>query len=203
VTLLAAHVHVQLDTIDHSDTSEPRDHIDNNMKLPLFSLLALEGGTGRMCAVPGSGNIVAIAGRERETGTWSVHLVDVDMLLLLNSAPLLPHIPRPAFSSVALNAHTAGDGTVHVAAALLHSDNTVSWVDASISSSVAPSTALRATTVVFKLGNSVVEAPLMREGASSVLLEDDGRARVKQVVGNSLMNAALLDGNLLLAWRAK
>jgi hypothetical protein len=57
--------------------------------------------------------------------------------------------------------------------------------------------------VVFKLGNSVVEAPLMREGASSVLLEDDGRARVKQVVGNSLMNAALLDGNLLLAWRAR
>ena len=53
VTLLAAHVHVQLDTIDHSDTSDARDHIDNAMKLPLFSLLALEGGTGRMCAVPG------------------------------------------------------------------------------------------------------------------------------------------------------
>ena len=195
---------MQLDTIDHSDTSEACDHIDNAMKLPLFSLLALEGGTGRMCAVPGSGNIVAIAGRERETGTWSVHLVDVDMLLLLNSAPLLPHISGPsAFSSVALNAHTAGDGTVHVAAALLHSDNTVSWVDASISSSGAPSTTRRATSVVFKLGNSVVEAPLMREGASSVLLEDDGRARVKQVGGNSLMNAALLDGNLLLAWRAR
>jgi hypothetical protein len=53
------------------------------------------------------------------------------------------------------------------------------------------------------LGNSVVEAPLMGAGNTSLLLEDDGRARVKQVVSNSQMHAALLDGNLLLAWRVR
>jgi hypothetical protein len=41
----------------------------------------------------------------------------------------------------------------------------------------------------------------MGAGNTSLLLEDDGRARVKQVVSNSQMHAALLDGNLLLAWR--
>lgn len=43
----------------------------------------------------------------------------------------------------------------------------------------------------------------MGAGNTSLLLEDDGRARVKQVVSNSQMHAALLDGNLLLAWRVR
>jgi hypothetical protein len=56
---------------------------------------------------------------------------------------------------------------------------------------------------VFQLGNSVAETQRMGDGSTRLLLEDDGRARVKQVVSNTEIHAALLEGNLLLAWRAK
>jgi hypothetical protein len=199
------HARLQLDKIDDSESIDSAGSVDNGMTLPLFSLLALEGGTGCMCAVPGS-SIVAVAGKERGTSEWSVHLVDADTLLLLNSSPLIS--PITASSIVALSAQAVGDGTVHVAAAFLHSDAKidVAWADASLSSNGVPATsqhAARASSVAFKLGHSVVQAPLMGDGDMSLLLEDDGRARVKQVVGNSLINAALLEGNLLLAWRAK
>ncbi len=195
----------QLDKIDDSDAnkSEALNPVDSFMTLPLFSLLALEGGTGSMCAVPGS-SIVAIAGKERGTGKWCFHLVDADMLLLLNSAPLLP--PASASRIVALNAHAVSDGTVHVAAALLHSDGKVAWAEASLAPNGAPAAGLQAAyapSIAFQLGNSVVQAAVMGDGQISLLLQDDGRARVKQVVGNSLICAALLEGNLLLAWRAK
>lgn len=175
------------------------------MKLPLFSLLAVEGGTGRMCAVPGT-SIVAIAGKDLRGNNWIVHLVDADMLLPLNSAPLLIPFPGPSsFCIIALNAQAIDDGTVHVAAALLHTDGKVAWAEASISSNGTPLSrhAARPSSMVFQLGNSVAEAQRMGDGSTHVLLEDDGRVRVKQVVSNSLIHAALLEGNLLLAWRAR
>jgi hypothetical protein len=199
------HPPLQLDKIDDSGANDAPDPVDNGMALPLFSLLALAGGSGCMCAVPGS-SIVAVAGKERGASNWSVHLIDADTLLLLNSKPLLSPVSGSAAPSiVALNAEVVGDGAVHVAAAFLHSDSKIAWADTSLSSNGMPALsgqAGRASSVVFKLGNSVLQAPLMGGGDISFLLEDDGRARVKQVVGNGLINAALLEGNLLLAWRA-
>jgi hypothetical protein len=195
---------LQLDTIEREESSGANDSLDSGMKLPLFSLLAIEGGTGCMCAVQGT-SIVAIAGKERGGNTWTAHLVDADTLLLLNSAPLLHSFVGSPISCVALNAQTIDDGTVRLSVALLLSDAKVAWAQACISCNgiAMPLTRLSAhtTSAVFKLGNSVVEAPLMGAGNTSLLLEDDGRARVKQVVSNSQMHAALLDGNLLLAWR--
>ncbi len=176
------------------------------MKLPLFSLLAIDGGTGCMCTVQGT-SIVAIAGKERGCNKWTVHLVDADTLLLLNSVSLVHSFLGSPISCVALNAQTIDDGTVRLSVALLLSDTKVAWAQACISSNgiAIPLTRLSAQTwsAVFKVGNSVVEAPLMGDGNTSLLLEDDGRVRVKQVVSNSQMHAALLDGNLLLAWRVK
>jgi hypothetical protein len=198
---------LQLDSIEREEPSGANDSLDSGMKLPLFSMLAIEGGTGCMCAVQGT-SIVAIAGKERGGNEWKVHLVDADTLLLLNSAPLLhSFVPGSPISCVALNAQTIDDGTVRLSVALLLSDAQVMWAQACISSCgmAMPLTRLSAhtTSAVFKLGNSVVEAPLMGAGNTSLLLEDDGRARVKQVVSNSQMHAALLDGNLLLAWRVR
>jgi hypothetical protein len=175
------------------------------MKLPLFSLLSVESDTGRMCAVPGT-SIVAIAGKDLRGNNWSVHLVDADTLLPLNSASLLIPFSGPSsFCIIALNAQVVDHGTVHVAAALLYSDGKVAWAEASISSNGTPLSlhAARPSSMVFQLGNSVAEAQRMGNGSTHVLLEDDGRVRVKQVVSNSLIHAALLEGNLLLAWRAR
>ena len=175
-----------------------------DIKLPLFSLLAVEGGSGRMCAVLGT-SIVAIAGKQLAASNWIVHLVDADSLLPLNSALLLP--PLPASSSlriVSLSAQVIDDGAVHVAAAFLHADGKVVWAEASISCNGIPLNrhAASETSVVFQLGNSVAETQRMGDGSTRLLLEDDGRARVKQVVSNGLIHAALLEGSLLLAWRA-
>ena len=183
-----------------------------DIKLPLFSLLAVEGGSGRMCAVLGT-SIVAIAGKQLAASNWTVHLVDADSLLPLNSALLLP--PLPASSSlriVSLSAQVIDDGAVHVAAAFLHADGKVVWAEASISSNGIPLNRHAASetsvvfqlgnSVVFQLGNSVAETQRMGDGSTRWLLEDDGRARVKQVVSNGLIHAALLEGSLLLAWRA-
>jgi hypothetical protein len=202
---LCIDVPLQLDIIDHEQTPGEQDPSDIDMKLPLFSLLAVEGGTGRMCAVPGT-SIVAIAGKDVGGSGWTVHLVDADALLPLSSALLSP-LPSGTSSSkiVSLSAHTVDDGTVHVAAALLRSDSTLVWAEASLSSKGIPHTgqAATASSVVFQLGNSVAETQRMGDGSTRLLLEDDGRARVKQVVSNTEIHAALLEGNLLLAWRAK
>ena len=188
-----------------------------DIKLPLFSLLAVEGGSGRMCAVLGT-SIVAIAGKQLAASNWTVHLVDADSLLPLNSALLLP--PLPASSSlriVSLSAQVIDDGAVHVAAAFLHADGKVVWAEASISSNGIPLNGIPlnrhaasetsvvfqlGNSVVFQLGNSVAETQRMGDSSTRWLLEDDGRARVKQVVSNGLIHAALLEGSLLLAWRA-
>lgn len=174
------------------------------MKLPILSLVTIEGGTGYMCALPGT-SIVAIAGKQRGVSTWIVHLVDSDSLLLLSSATL--HSSSSGSSAlyiVALKAQAVNDCTVHVAAALAFSDGKVGCFTASLSLSgmSLSANASGSTSVAFKLGNSVVETALMSDVGSTLLLEDDGSVRVKRVTCNSLMTAALLEGNVLLAWRA-
>jgi hypothetical protein len=198
-------VPLQLDNIDHEQTPDEQHLADIDMKLPLFALLAVEGGTGRMCAVPGT-SVVAIAGKDLGGSSWTVHLVDADALLPLNSALLSPPLSgASSFSIVSLSARTVDDGTVHVAAAFLRSDSTLVWAEASLSSKGIPRAgqAAVASSVVFQLGNSIAETQRMGDGSTQLLLEDDGRARVKQVVSNTEIHAALLEGNLLLAWRAK
>ena len=158
-----------------------------------------------MCAVPDT-NIVAIAGKEPGSGVWTVHLVDADVLLPLNSAPLLPSLSGASASAsciVALNVHAIDNGILHVAAALALADGKVAWVQTTVTSNGVPlpRNAVRASSVVFKQGNTVVEMPLMGSESKSLLLEDDGRVRVKQVVSNTVIAAALLEGDLLLAWR--
>jgi hypothetical protein len=197
---------LQLDSIedDAAGTTAPSD---SGLKLPLFSLLAVEGGTGCMCAVPGT-SIVAIAGKELGSSVWTVHLVDADALLPLISAPLLLPLSEPLVSAsciVALNVHAIDDGILHVAAAFALADGKVAWAQTTVSSNGVPlpRNAARASSVVFKQGNTVVEMPLMGDGNTALLLEDDGRVRVKQVVSNTLIGAALLEGDLLLAWRMR
>jgi hypothetical protein len=102
-----------------------------------------------------------------------------------------------------LNVHAIDNGILHVAAALALADGKVAWVQTTVTSNGVPlpRNAVRASSVVFKQGNTVVEMPLMGSESKSLLLEDDGRVRVKQVVSNTVIAAALLEGDLLLAWR--
>ncbi len=200
--MFAIYIPSQLDSIEQ-DSGE-KNPLEMDIKLPLFSLLAVEGGSGRMCAVLGT-SIVAIAGKQLAASNWTVHLVDADSLLSLNSALLLPPLPASAsLRIVSLSAQVIDDGAVHVAAAFLHADGKVVWAEASISCNGIPLNrhAASETSVVFQLGNSVAETQRMGDGSTRLLLEDDGRARVKQVVSNGLIHAALLEGSLLLAWRA-